>query len=199
VDVKKRTPQIIVIAGPNGAGKSTFAPHLLRDAFDLLEYVNADTIAQGLSAFNPESVAFEAGRVMIERLHSLASQEKSFAFESTLATRSYAPWLTSLKQQGYRLHLVYLWLRSPELALYRVQERVQLGGHDVPEGIVRRRYSRGIKNFFGFYQGLADSWVVFDNSESNGPMLVASGNGSTIADIVQQEEWSEIRRAGNAN
>src|SRR5689334_17737120 len=85
-DVEKKSPQVIIIAGPNGAGKSTLAPHLLRDAFDLLEYVNADTIAQGLSAFNPESVAFEAGRVMIKRLHSLAEQQKSFAFESTLAT-----------------------------------------------------------------------------------------------------------------
>ena len=186
-----------MIAGPNGAGKSTLAPHLLRDSFALLEYVNADTIAQGLSAFNPESVAFEAGRVMIERLHTLAEQQKSFAFESTLATRSYATWFSSLKQQGYRFHLLYLWLRNPELAIYRVKERVQRGGHDVPETIVRRRYSRGIENFFSLYQPLTDSWAMFDNSGSDGPVLVAMGNGSTKRDILQPEIWNEIRRVGN--
>jgi predicted ABC-type ATPase len=121
--VENKSPQIIVIAGPNGAGKSTLAPHLLKDTFGLLEYVNnADTIAHGLSAFNPEGVAFEAGRVMLERLHSLAEQQKSFAYETTLATRSYAVWLSRLKHQGYRFHLLYLWLRSPELALYRIRE-----------------------------------------------------------------------------
>jgi predicted ABC-type ATPase len=191
--VENKPPQIIIIAGPNGAGKSTLAPHLLKDTFSLLEYVNADTIAQGLSAFNPESVTFEAGRVMLERLHSLAEQQKSFAFETTLATRSYAVWLSRLKHQGYRFHLLYLWLRSPELALYRIRERVQLGGHNVPEGLVRRRYIRGVQNFFRLYQPLADSWTVFDNSESNGPMLVAVGNTLTTTDIMQQELWDEIK------
>jgi predicted ABC-type ATPase len=191
--VENKQPQIIVLAGPNGAGKSTLAPHLLKNTFDLLEYVNADTIAQGLSAFNPEGVAFEAGRVMLERLHSLAEQQKSFAFETTLATRSYATWISQLKQQGYRFHLLYLWLRSPELALYRIRERVQLGGHDVPESLVRRRYIRGVQNFFRLYQPLADSWTVFDNSESDGPMLVAVGNTLTTTDIMQQELWDEIK------
>ena len=188
-----KQPQIIVIAGPNGAGKSTLAPHLLKDTFGLLEYVNADTIARGLSAFNPESVAFEAGRVMLERLHSLAEQRKSFAFETTLATRSYASWLSQLKHQDYRFHLLYLWLRSPELALHRISERVQLGGHDVSESLVRRRYTRGMQNFFRLYQPLADSWTVFDNSESNGPMLVAVGNALTTPDIIRQELWDEIK------
>ena len=197
--MKKKSPQVIVIAGPNGAGKSTLAPHLLRDSFDLLEYVNADTIAQGLSAFNPESVAFEAGRVMIERLRSLADQQKSFAFESTLATRSYAPWLANLKQQGYRFHLLYLWLRNPELALYRVKERVQRGGHHVAEDIICRRYRRGIENFFGIYLPLADSWAVFDNSESDGPLLIAIGQGRAKTDIRQPEIWKEIKGVNHEN
>jgi predicted ABC-type ATPase len=130
---------------------------------------------------------------MLERLHSLAEQQKSFAFETTLATRSYATWISQLKQQGYRFHLLYLWLRSPELALYRIRERVQLGGHDVPESLVRRRYVRGAQNFFRLYQPLADSWTVFDNSESDGPMLVAVGNTLTTTDIMQQELWDEIK------
>src|SRR5437764_7646270 len=88
-------PHVIIIAGPNGAGKSTLAPFLLRDMFGILEYVNADSIALGLSAFQPEKVAFEAGRIMLKRLNYLSEQQVSFAFESTLATRSYAPWIKS--------------------------------------------------------------------------------------------------------
>ena len=155
--MSSKSPQIILIAGPNGAGKSTLAPHLLRDSFDLPEYVNADTIAVGLSGFAPEGAAFEAGRVMLERLHSLAEQNRSFAFESTLASRSYARWLTRLKERGYKVHVLLLWLRSPELALYRVKERARTGGHDVPEDVVRSRYLRGIRNFFHLYQPLADT------------------------------------------
>ncbi len=122
-------PQIIVIVGPNGAGKSTLAPFLLRDTFGLTEYVNADTIAQGLSAFNSEGAAFEAGRIMLRRLHHLADEKRNFAFESTLASRSYAGWITGLRQQGYEFHLIYLWLSSVNLAVERVRERVSLLWH----------------------------------------------------------------------
>jgi predicted ABC-type ATPase len=184
-----------VIAGPNGAGKSTLAPYLLRDTFGLPEYVNADTLAQGLSAFNPESVAFEAGRIMLERLHILAQQNQSFAFETTLATRSYSRWLTQLKQQGYKIHILFLWLRSPELALYRIKERVQLGGHNVAEGAVRRRYFRGLRNFFQLYHPLADSWAIFDNSSVGNPVLVAAGSGASTIDILKADIWDEIREA----
>src|SRR5205085_2449598 len=133
-------PQVIIIAGPNGAGKSTLAPFLLRDRYSLLEYINADTIALGLSAFNPESVAFEAGRIMLGRLHDLADQQQSFAFESTLASRFYRRWISQLKQRGYEFNLLFLWLRCAELAVRRVRERVEAGGHDVAEEIIRRRY-----------------------------------------------------------
>jgi predicted ABC-type ATPase len=102
-------PKVIVIAGPNGAGKSTLAPLLPRDKFDLADYVNADTLALGLSAFHPEKVAMQAGRVMLKRLRELASQRESFAFESTLASRSYAPWVSDLQSEGYTFHLLFLW------------------------------------------------------------------------------------------
>lgn len=132
------TPKIIVIAGCNGAGKSTIAPHLLRDAFGLKDFVNADTIAQGLSAFSPESVALEAGRLMLKRLKNLARERKSFSFETTLATRFYANWLADLKQKGFEFHLIFLRLESPELACERVNERVKLGGHNIPEDVIYR-------------------------------------------------------------
>lgn len=164
------SPQIIIIAGPNGAGKSTPAPLLLRDKLKLTEYVNADTIALGLSAFAPEKAAMEAGRVMLKRLQDLATQGKSFAFETTLTTRSYAKCLEGLMEQGYEVHLIYLWLCSPEIAIARVQERVRAGGHDVPDETIRRRYKRGVMNFFRFYQSLATTWAVYDHSVANAPI-----------------------------
>ena len=186
-----------MIAGPNGAGKSTLAPFLLRDTFGLLEYVNADTIAIGLSAFNPEGVAFEAGRMMLNRLHDLAEQRRSFAFESTLASRSYAPWISKLRQQVYEFHLLYLWLPIVELAIERVAERVRMGGHDVPENIIRRRYHKGIDNFFKLYQPLADTWVVYDNSSTGNPLLVAAGSLDSSPIIFQPTAWRELYEAQN--
>lgn len=172
---KSEPPKMIVIAGPNGAGKSTLAPFLLRDAFGLLEYVNADTIAQGLSAFQPEAAAFEAGRIMLKRLHQLAGQRLTFAFESTLAGRAYATWFERLRREGYEINILFLWLHAPELAVERVKERVRRGGHDVPEDVIRRRYAHGLRNFFHVYRPLADTWGVYDNSSTLRPVLLATG------------------------
>lgn len=142
-DVVARTPLVVVIAGPNGAGKSTTAPRLLQGPLAVSEFVNADTISRGLSAFHPDSVALAAGRVMLARLKSLARARQDFAFETTLAGRNFAPWLNTLRAaEGYRAHLAFLSLPAPELALARVAERVRLGGHDVPEAVVRRRSLR---------------------------------------------------------
>ena len=187
--------QIIILAGANGAGKSTLAPFLLRDTLWLLEYVNADTIARGLSAFQPEEAAFAAGRVMLRRLHELAKARKDFAFETTLATRSYAPWLRGVRREGYSVHLVFLWLRRVELAIDRVKERVRAGGHDVPEAVIRRRYQRGLENFFRIYQGLANTWAVYDNSASAEPVLVASGGAGTKPIVRSPELWYNVVKA----
>jgi predicted ABC-type ATPase len=167
-------PQVVVISGPNGAGKSTLAPFLLRDKLKLLEYVNADPIALGLSGFDPGSVSLKAGRVMMKRLRELAKQNKTFAFETTLAARSYAAWINKLRGSGYNFQLSFLWLRSPDLAVHRVRERVRSGGHDVAEGVVRRRYEAGLKNFWTLYQPLAEAWSVYDNSASTEPIAIAT-------------------------
>ena len=134
------SPGVVVLGGPNGAGKSTAAPRLLRGSLKVEEFVNADTLAQGLSAFRPEDVALEAGRIMLKRLDDLESQGKSFAFESTLASQALARRLERLKQRAYRIHIVYLWLPTAELAIARVAERVRAGGHNVSSEAVRRRF-----------------------------------------------------------
>lgn len=185
-------PQVIVIAGPNGAGKTTLAPFLLRDKLRLLEYVNADPIALGLSGFDPASVAIKAGRVMMHRLHELAEQRKTFAFETTLAARSYAAWLEKLRGAGYNFQLSFLWLRSPELAVHRVRERVRSGGHDVAEAVIRRRYDAGLKNFWTLYQPLAEAWSVYDNSASTKPISIATGGRNRALTILEATSWTRF-------
>src|SRR3970040_3036974 len=110
----KQHQHIIIIAGPNVAGKSTTAPSLLQGTLGVKEFVNADVIAQGLSAFQPETAAFHAGRIMLERLHYLAKERVDFAFETTLASRSFAPWIAKLEQSGYTFHMVFLWVVGGE-------------------------------------------------------------------------------------
>jgi predicted ABC-type ATPase len=185
------SPTVVVLAGPNGAGKSTSAPTLLRGQLRVDEFVNADTIARGLSAFAPDSAAIDAGRVMLRRLQQLAGQRRSFAFETTLASRSFAPRITSWIEGGYSFHLVFLWLPSAELALARVRERVRLGGHDVPADTIRRRYVRGVRNFFALYQPLATTWRFYDNANAR-PRLIARGSRNQPTKIADTACWTKI-------
>lgn len=187
-------PNVVVIAGPNGAGKSTTAPGLLREVFALEKFVNADTIASGLSAFDPESVAFGAGRLMLMRLRELAASRADFAFETTLASRTFAPWLRRLQMEGYLVHLIYLWLPSADLAVERVAERVRRGGHAVPEVVVRRRYERSLDNFFNSYRPLADSWLMLDNSLQVAPQAIAWRDTGGPVRIVREGPWERLRK-----
>ncbi len=186
---------VVVLAGPNGAGKTTAAPALLRDVLAVSEFVNPDVIAQGLSGFDPDAVALRAAGVMLDRLRELAARHVSFAFETTLASRSYARWLSDLIEQGYQVHLVYLWLASAALAVERVAERVRMGGHDVPEQTIRHRYVIGLRNFFRLYQPLATTWRVYDNSGFGVPSLIAVGQGLRTVRIIDRPIWRRIRRA----
>ena len=189
-------PSLVVIAGPNGAGKSTLAPVLLQEALAVTEFVNADVIARGLSAFAPEQVAMAAGRLMLARLRELAGQQISFAFESTLASRSLAPWIRQLLQAGYQFHLVFLWLPSAALAVQRVASRVRMGGHAVPADVVRRRYYSGLHNLFRLYLPLATTWRIYDSSRGRMPELVAVGNEATTV-VYDEALWARARREAN--
>jgi predicted ABC-type ATPase len=195
LSMRDASPQVIVIAGPNGAGKTTLAPFLIRDEYGLMEYVNADSIAHGLAAFSPESVAFEAGRIMLRRIRALAGQNLNFAFETTLAGRSYARLIKTLRADGYEFHLIYVRLGSADLAVERVRERVRRGGHDVAEVVIRRRYVTGARNFFTVYSGLADTWGIYDNSEPGDPVEVAIKNKNTPPEILREDLWRRLREA----
>ena len=186
-------PLVVVLAGPNGAGKSTSAPHLLKGALAVEEFVNADVIAQGLSAFRAESAAVAAARIMLERLHVLAAARRDFAFETTLSGRGHARWIRELRTGGYRAHLIFLSLPSPDLAVARVHERVQRGGHDIPENVIRRRYASGLRNLFGVYQTAVDSWQVYDNSDFIMPRLLASGTAGNNSVIADPNRWHQLQ------
>ena len=190
----RRSPSVVILAGPNGAGKSTAAPILLQGALGVTEFVNADVIARGISAFRPEKAALTAGRIMLTRLKELARQRVSFAFETTLASRLFAPWTEGLFRQGYEFHLVFLWLPSADFAVRRVADRVRIGGHDVREETIRRLYDSGLWNFFGLYQPLATTWRMYDNSRWTRPKLIAWGGASLKDKVLDRRLWQQVKR-----
>lgn len=167
-----RQKRLFIIAGCNGAGKTTACFRMLPELLDCKEFVNADEIARGLSPFQPETVAIEAGRIMLSRIHELIGRGEDFAFETTLATKSYLSFIRKAKRAGYFVSLVFFWLESPELAIERVKMRVTEGGHHIPEGVVRRRYQRGIENLFKLFLNEVDYLAIFDNSKA-APELIA--------------------------
>jgi predicted ABC-type ATPase len=191
IDRVSPAPLVVIIAGPNGAGKSTVAHALLRDALGIMDFVNADNIARGLSGFNPEGAAVAAGRVMLARLRELGNKRVSFGFETTLASRSFAPWLVELKGSGYRVDVVFLWLSSPDMAVRRVADRVRMGGQTVPEDAIRRRYRGGIRNFFELYRPIASHWRFYDSTGSQ-PRLIAQGGQDGTQEVYDEYVWQRV-------
>lgn len=187
-----RIPLVVVLAGPNGAGKTTSARFLLMEALDVHEFVNADTIAQGLSAFRPDAAAMTAGRVMLERLRAIAELRWDFAFETTLSGRSQAAWLRELRTAGYRTQLTFLSLPSADLAVARVADRVRRGGHHVSDAVVRRRFVAGLRNLFSVYMPAVDAWNVYDNADVVSPRLIASRAFGASAVIADAEAWQSL-------
>ena len=160
-----------IIAGPNGAGKTTFATEFLPRYANCRNFINPDMLARAYSPFDPDAGILRAGRAVLERIAEFTGARVDFAFETTLSGRSYVPLLRKMKTAGFRLHLFYLWIPGPELALLRIRYRVQSGGHNVPEQDVRRRFGRTLRNLFTLYRPLLDTLHFFDNS-SDTPRLI---------------------------
>lgn len=186
-------PQVVVIAGPNGAGKTTYAEALL-DAMQVEHFVNADRIAQGLSAIRPESVAMHAGRMMLERLRALANTSASFGFETTLSSRSFAPFLRGLSARGYRVSIFYLMLPSASESLRRVRTRVKMGGHNIPEDVILRRFGRGAHNLFNLYIPIADFWRISENEEWGAPPCVVAEGTNAITQVIEETKWQRLQK-----
>lgn len=189
-------PTAIVLAGINGAGKTTSSRSLLARTLKMMTFVNADIIAQGLSGFDPAAAAIRAGRIMLSELDELVRERANFAFETTLAARTYASWLGKLRASGYRVHLFYFWLNSADLAVGRVASRVQKGGHNVPEATIRQRYVRSVRNLFDLYIPVVSGWKVYDNSSGDAARLIARGKVETDDVVFDPKVWLQVKRSG---
>ena len=173
---------LYIIAGPNGSGKTTFAKKFLPKY--CTHFINADLIAQGLSPFSPVVAAMKAGRLVLKEIEEMSGKGVSFAFETTLSGKTYLSLLSKLKDKGYRIHLFFLWIPNPSLALERIKDRVADGGHNVPAVDVRRRFKRSMENFLKTYQPLLDTWMLYDNSESEPRLIAEKINGEiSVKDV----------------
>jgi predicted ABC-type ATPase len=186
-------PKLYIIAGCNGAGKTTASFTILPEILNVQEFVNADEIARGISPFQPEKAGIEAGRIMLERIDDLIARKVDFAFETTLATRSYASKIKKAKEQGYHVILIFFWLESIQLAKERVKNRVSEGGHNIPEDVIERRYNRGLRNFFEIYKDQVDEWTMIDRS-NNIFEHIAFKTFEDAAILFDNEKWNNLNR-----
>jgi predicted ABC-type ATPase len=191
-------PNLYIIAGCNGAGKTTASFTILPEMLNCKEFVNADSIAAGLSPFNPESVAIEAARLMLLRIHELMAAGVDFAFETTLATRSYVSLVKKAQEAGYKVTLLFIWIDSPATAMQRVAERVVKGGHNIPSEVIERRYHRGLFNLINLYIPICDTWMVVNN-EGVTPEPIAEGRLNNENIIINQYIWDVINSQENRN
>lgn len=190
---KHKKKNLYIIAGCNGAGKTTASFTVLPEMLNCPEFVNADEIAKGLSPFHPESVAVQAGKLMIERMLQLLKDGETFALETTLSTRSYVKLVQQAQRNGYYVTLIFFSLASPEQAVRRVAQRVTQGGHNIPTDVIYRRYARGLKNLFQLYIQAVDYWVMYDNSDSP-TKKIAYGWKDGHKTILEDETWNRFRK-----
>lgn len=169
--------KIIIIAGPNGAGKTTFARAFLPAEAHCPRFINADLIAAGLAPFAPESAAIKAGRLMLREIAECTRRGESFAFETTLSGQAYLRHIREWKALSYHISLFFLALPDAESAIARVSGRVKQGGHHIPEGIIRRRFAAGRRNFEQHYRVHVDAWALYDNSGAE-PMMIEWGENA---------------------
>ena len=184
--------KLYVISGCNGAGKTTASYTILPEMLDCNEFVNADEIAKGLSPFNQNKVAIQAGRLMLTRISELLEKGEDFAFETTLSTRSYVNTIKKAQKNGYFVTVLFFWLSSQDLAIERVKIRVEEGGHDIPENVIRRRYDLGIKNMFNLYIPISDYWMFIDNSKT--PFKIIADGQKKVENIKEHEIWNNLKK-----
>ncbi|MEO0059254.1 MAG: hypothetical protein RLZZ312_901 [Bacteroidota bacterium] len=182
---------LYIIAGCNGAGKTTASFTILPEILDCKEFVNADEIAKGLSPFQPERVAFESGRIMLKRINELLDSNENFAFETTLATKSYKSKIIEAQSKNYKVTLLFFWLQNVDLAIERVKTRVKEGGHNIEKEVIRRRYTRGIQNLFEIYLPIVDETLIFDNSYES-QELIAEKNLNLDLKILNHAKFDKL-------
>ena len=185
-------PRMYIISGCNGSGKTTASYTLLPELPDCSEFVNSDEFAKSLAPFHPETAYITASRYMLKKLRYLFTRREDFCIETTLATRSLLKTVRMAQDQGYFVTVVYLWLRSPEIAIKRVAARVEAGGHDVAPDVIRRRYYTGLEYFFNLYAPVCDKWMLVDNSETDFRIIAeGSAKGTTVRDLPLYQQITQ--------
>lgn len=194
----KKQPHVYIIAGSNGSGKTTFALEYIPKYAGQVDFINADLIARGLSPLDADKMAFRASRIFLDRIREVSESKIDFAFETTLSGRAYVHALRKMKDLGYQITMFYLWIPNYHLAIRRIKGRVLEGGHNVPESIVRRRFTRTLKNLFHVYYPVIDRLVIFDNSLREPHMVFEKTEGGTrrldpdLCDKIMSEvDWNE--------
>jgi predicted ABC-type ATPase len=191
-------PNLYIVAGCNGAGKTTASLTVLPEILNCFEFINADEIAKGLSPFQPDKVAIEAGRIMLNRIDQLMEKGVDFAFETTLSTKSYVSYIKKAKEKNYRISLIFIYLNSIVLAKQRVKERVAKGGHNIEDDVIERRYDGGLRNFFKLYLPQSDFWIMVDNSSENFELnQIATGEYGQVKAIFNTNLWTKISDTWN--
>jgi predicted ABC-type ATPase len=185
---------LYIIAGCNGAGKTTASFTILPEILNCKEFVNADEIARGLSPFQPEKVAFEAGRIMLNRINDLLNSGENFAFETTLATKSYKSKIKIAKIQNYSITPIFFWLQNENLAVERVKSRVLEGGHNIERAVIKRRYYNGIKNLFEIYIHIVDEVMIIDNSEGKHDLIAKKTNQTELV-ILNETKFLTLKNS----
>ena len=185
-------PNLYIIAGPNGAGKTTASFNLLPDVLHCHHFVNADEIARGLSPFAPDTVAIQAGRIMLQLIEELLPQMVDFAIETTLATRSYVQLVRRAQALGYKVHLLFFYLETEEQAIQRVAQRVINGGHSIQEEDIRRRFHRGIYNLINLYLPICDSVLVYNNVRTPAQIVARKRSKTETIEIIDLEMWNQL-------
>jgi predicted ABC-type ATPase len=190
----ERRKNAVMIGGPNGAGKTSWAYRQLPSTLFISEFINADEIARGLSPLAPEGSALSAGRLMVARLNELVDAAEDFAFETTCSGRGHARLLRRCRSKNYLFTMIFLWLPSAQVAIERVARRIKQGGHRIPEDVIVRRYSAGLRNMCHIYLPLVDEAFIYDNSDGSG-LLIAERRDATQLIIHDQDRWSRILEA----
>ena len=187
-----KLPKLYIIAGCNGAGKTTASFTILPEVLGCKEFINADEIAKGLSPFQPENVAMQAGRIMLARMDELLQKGETFAFETTLATKSYKQKIEWAQANGYEVTLLFFWLCNVAMAKERVAQRVAEGGHNIPLETIERRYYNGIANLFTIYIDIVDICYIFDNSEGRKELIAQKERHKDIV-IYNNDKFNLIK------
>jgi predicted ABC-type ATPase len=184
---------LYVVAGCNGAGKTYASLNILSEIIDCYIFLNADEIAKALSPNHPESVAVKSGRIMLCRINECLEIGQNFAFETTLSSKLYKQKILVAKKKGFEVRIIFFWLNSVELAMERVRTRVEEGGHNINQEVIKRRYYRGIKNFFEIYLPIVDKALIFDNSSGVPEMVFQKSEKAFIFNPIKFNEIKKIK------